>query len=52
MINQAKFNAAVQPGSTPTMVFRGELIKYIQFVTMFRTILIILLLIVPQYSIY
>ena len=40
MINQAKFNAAVQLGNTPTMVFNGELIKYVQ------------LLIVVHYSIY
>ena len=36
MINQAKFNAAVQLGNSPTMVFSGELNKYVQFVTMFR----------------
>ena len=36
MMNQARFSTAVQLGNAPTMLFWGELHKYIQFVTMFR----------------
>ena len=36
MRNQARFSTAVQLGNAPTMLFSGELHKYVQFVTMFR----------------
>ena len=37
LINQARFNAAVQLGNTPTMKFDfGERYKYAQFVTKFQ----------------
>ena len=34
---QAKFSAAVQLGNKPSMTFNGDLDKYVQFVTMFRS---------------
>ena len=36
MMSQARFSTAVQLGNSPTMIFTGELHKYVQFVTMFR----------------
>ena len=36
MIHQANFILAVQLGNSSTMVFNGDLNKYVQFVTMFR----------------
>ena len=36
-IGQAKYSAAIQLGNRPTMIFNGDLDKYVQFVTMFRT---------------
>ena len=35
-MKQAHFNTAVQLGNSPTMLFWGELHKYVQFITMFR----------------
>ena len=36
MMKQARFNTAIQLGNSPTMLFGGELHKYVQFITMFR----------------
>ena len=36
MMKQARFNTAIQLGNSPTMIFGGELHKYVQFITMFR----------------
>ena len=36
MMKQACFHTAIQLGQSPTMVFWGELHKYVQFITMFR----------------
>ena len=35
-MKQACFNIAIQLGNSPTMIFGGELHKYVQFITMFR----------------
>ena len=37
LTGQAKYNAAFQMASRPAMVFHGEIERYVQFVTMFRT---------------
>ena len=37
LIGQAKFSTAIQLGNRPTMTFNGDLDKYGQFVTMFRS---------------
>ena len=37
LTGQAKYNAAFQMASQPAMVFRGEVERYVHFVTMFRT---------------
>ena len=37
LMGQARYNAAFQMASRPSMVFNGEVEKYVQFVTMFRT---------------
>ena len=36
MMKQARFNTAIQLEQSPTMVFGGELHKYVQFITMFQ----------------
>ena len=36
IMKQAHFNTAIQLGNSPTMIFGGELHKYVQFITMFR----------------
>ena len=36
MANQARFSTELQLGNSSTMLFSGELHKYVQFVTMFR----------------
>ena len=37
LVGQAKYTAAIQLGNRPTMTFNGDLDRYVQFVTMFRT---------------
>ena len=37
LTGQAKYNAAFQMASEPAMVFRGEVERYVHFVTMFQT---------------
>ena len=37
LTGQVRYNAAFQMASRPSMVFNGEVEKYIQFVTMFQT---------------
>ena len=37
LTGQAKYNAAFQMASQPSMTFNGEVEKYVQFITMFRT---------------
>ena len=37
LIGQAKYIAAIQLANRPAMTFNGDLDKYVQFVTMFRT---------------
>ena len=37
LIGQAKYSAAVQLGNWPAMTFNGDVDKYVQFITMFRT---------------
>ena len=36
MIGQVRFSIAIHVGNFPTMLFGGELSKYVQFITMFR----------------
>ena len=36
MARQTCFNTALSLGQSPTMIFGGELHKYVQFVTMFK----------------
>ena len=36
MMGQARFSTAIQLDNSPTMLFGGELNKYVQFITMFR----------------
>ena len=36
MIGQVRFSTAIQLGNSPTMLFGGELSKYVQFITMFH----------------
>ena len=37
LTGQAKYNAAFQMASRPAMIFHGEVERYVQFITMFRT---------------
>ena len=37
LTGQAKYNATFQMASRPAMIFHGEVERYVQFVTMFRT---------------
>ena len=37
LAKQTRFNTAISLGRSPTMFFNGELHKYVQFVTMFRS---------------
>ena len=41
MAKQARFNTVLQLKQSPTMIFGGELYKYVQFITMFRNSLTI-----------
>ena len=40
LAGQAKFNAAMQLASNPSIKFNGDLIKFVPFITMFRNNLI------------